>query len=186
MDRREKLKKIGGGFLRLLMADIFCLLILMAYMFVYGKGVIVSFLVGFCTTGVVCGLLADYCLKFSEKVRSDIRFHDKPEDLNFGLEMGLVLMIPGLITATISLFAFLNVIPRNFCPIYFIFNTYFVPVVDIPIHGFIGNPYKYNVWAIVIMYVMQLFIPLTTAVTYRIGYKGLAVTDKIMYKGSDK
>ncbi|NLZ46647.1 MAG: hypothetical protein GX896_08155 [Clostridiales bacterium] len=186
MNRNEKLKKIGGGFIRLIIANIACFMILLVYMFIYGKGVIVSFLTGLCTAGVVCGLLADYCLKFSEKVKSDVKYRGKDPDANFGLTMGLVLMIPGLITATVALLAYLNVIPRNYCAIYYIFNTYFVPLVDIPIHGFIGNPYKYNVWAIVIMYLVQLLIPFTTFITYKIGYNGVDVGEKIMYKGKDE
>lgn len=186
MDRHDKIMKILGGLVRLLIADLCCAMILMAYMFVYGKGVIVSFLTGFCTTGVVCGLLADYCLKFSTKVKDNVKYHGKPDTKNFGLVMGLFLMIPGLIMATVSLLAYVEVIPRNLCPLFFLFNTYFVPVVDIPIHGHIGNPADYNVWAVVLMYVMQLSIPLTTAFTYKVGYNNIDVTEKIMYKGRDE
>lgn len=185
MDRRDKLMKILGGFGRLIIADIACAMILMVYMFIYGKGVIVSFLVGLCTTGVVCGLLADYVLKFSSKVKDNVKYKNKPDSKNFGVLMGLVLMIPGLVVSTVSLLAYLEVIPRNICAIYYLFNTYFVPMVDIPIHGHIANPQEYNVWAIVIMYFMQLFIPLTTAVTYRVGYENIDVAEKVMYKGRD-
>lgn len=185
MDRHDKLMKIIGGFVRLFVADLACAMILMVYMFVYGKGVIVSFLVGLCTTGVVCGLLADYVLKFSEKVKDEVKYKKKPDTKNFGIIMGFILMIPGILVSTVSLLAFIEVIPRNWCAIYYLFNTYFVPMVDIPIHGHIGNPADYNVWAIVIMYFMQLFIPLTTAVTYKIGYENLDVAEKVMYKGRD-
>lgn len=177
--------KILGGFVRLFIADLACAMILMVYMFVYGKGVMVSFLTGLCTTGVVCGLLADYVLKFSEKVPDNVKYNRKPDAKNFGVPMGLILMIPGLLIATVSLLAYLEIIPRNYCAIYFLFNTFFVPIVDIPIHGHIGNPASYNVWAIVIMYFMQLFIPLTTAITYKVGYNNIDVAEKVMYKGRD-
>ena len=154
MDRKDKLMKILGGLARLLIADICCAMILMPYMFIYGKGIVVSFLTGLCTTGVVCGLLADYCLKFSSKVKDNVKYKGKPDSPNFG-------------------------------PLFFLFNTYFVPIVDIPIHGSIGNPEAYNVWAVVLMFFMQISIPITTAVTYRIGYYNVDVTEKIMYKGRD-
>lgn len=185
MDRKDKLMKILGGLARLLIADICCAMILMPYMFIYGKGIVVSFLTGLCTTGVVCGLLADYCLKFSSKVKDNVKYKGKPDSPNFGLLMGLLLMIPGLVMAGVSLLAYLRVIPRKLCPLFFLFNTYFVPIVDIPIHGSIGNPEAYNVWAVVLMFFMQISIPITTAVTYRIGYYNVDVTEKIMYKGRD-
>ena len=186
MNRHDKLMKITGGFVRLLIADLCCAMILMPYMFIYGKGVVVSFLTGLCTTGVVCGLLADYIIKFSGKVRDEVKYHNKPDTKNFGLFMGLVLMIPGIITATVSLMAYLEIIPRNICPIFFLFNTYFVPIVDIPIHGHIGNPQMYNIWAIVLMYVMQISILFTCMICYKVGYNNLDVSEKIMYKGRDE
>ena len=185
MDRQDKLMKILGGMVRLLIADLAGAMILMVYMFVYGKGVIVSFLVGLCTTGVVCGLVADYVLKFSSKVRDNVKYKKKPDSRNFGVVMGLFLMIPGLAASTVALVAYLDIIPRNWCALFHLFNTYFVPIVDIPIHGHIGNPFKYNIWAIVLMYFMQIFIFLTCAVTYRLGYENIDVAEKVMYKGRD-
>lgn len=185
MDRHDKLMKILGGFVRLIIADIACMMILMVYMFVYGKGVIVSLLTGLCTTGVVCGLLADYCLKFSSKVKDEVKYHNKPDSKNFGLPMGLVLMIPGLLMSLFALLSYLEIFPRNYIPAYFLFNSYFVPIVDIPIHGHIANPAKYNIWAIVLMFVMQIFIPIATTVSYRVGYENIDVAEKVMYKGRD-
>lgn len=185
MDRHDKLMKLLGGFVRLFIANLACFMILMVYMFIYGKGVIISLLVGLCTCGVVGGLLADYVLKFSSKVRDNVKFHNKPDSKNFGIFMGLVLMIPGLLTACVSLLAYLEVIPRNICAIYFLFNSYFVPIVDLPIHGHIGNPEQYNFWAIILMFAVQGVIFLSTAVSYRVGYDNIDVTEKVLYKGRD-
>lgn len=185
MDRHDKIMKILGGFARLFIADIACVMILMVYMFIYGKGVIVSLLVGICTVAVMCGLLADYCLKFSSKVKDNVKYHNKPDSRNFGVVMGLVLMIPGILAAGFSLLAYLEVIPRNYCALFYLFYTYFVPIIDIPIHGHIGNPLEYNGWAIALMFVLQLTIPLTTAFSYKVGYENIDVAEKVMYKGRD-
>lgn len=185
MDRHDKLMKILGGWVRLVIADIACFMILMVYIFVYGKGVIVSFLVGLCTTGVVCGLLADYILKFSSKVKDNVKYKGKPDCRHFGFVMGSVLMLPGLAVSIVALLAYLEAIPRKWCAIFHLFNSYFTPIVDIPIHGNIGNPDNYNIWAIVLMYFMQLAIFFTCAVVYRVGYENIDVAEKVMYKGRD-
>ena len=185
MDRHDKLMKILGGYARLLIADLACAMILMVYIFIYGKGVIISFLVGLCTTGVVCGILADYILKFSSKVKDNVKYKNKPDCKNFGVPLGIMLMLPGLLISTVSLIAHLEIIPKKWCVIFHLFNTYFVPMVDIPIHGHIGNPLEYNIWAIVIMYFMQIFIFLTCVIVYRVGYENIDVAEKVMYKGRD-
>lgn len=138
-----------------------------------------NFLFG--TLGVICYIcvMADFGLKEGAKAHIKNTLRGDNVNRNFGLLIGAVAMLPALASYIIFLLSYFNILGSSVMPFKFLnlglwgYINIFAPGADI------SNASSVLLW----LYPITLLIyPITTHITFKIGYDNEDLQTKIMYK----
>lgn len=124
-------------------------------------------------------VMADYGLKQGEKAQSKVTLHGAAPCRNFGLNIGLVAMLPSYITVALLALSKAGVI-GNFLPAFKLLNVCFFPIIDLVAHTADVNAMQPA--AFILFLVMPLFYPLSSWVSFKWGYDRVDLETKIVYK----
>ena len=102
----------------------------------------------------------------------------RPDKL-YGLKAGLVAGAPFLLMSVWLVLMNSGVLPDSFF-VYRVLNPFFWPLISIV------APSAYAIdlswWHLVLMFLLDLIIPFVCHFAYTVGYKGIFISDKILYK----
>lgn len=115
----------------------------------------------------------------ADRNRNMVQFGHLEEDKLKGLKIGAFLTIPYLIANLVLTLSWCKVIPDLY-PIYKIFNSHLWPLMNIL--NFSANVEKMNLLSIIICWLTSLYPLVVSVVAYALGFKGISVTEKLIYK----
>ena len=127
---------------------------------------------------VVC-IMADYGLKQGEIARKKVKFRGEKMDHNYGAVIGLVAMIPTIITLVLLFLSKLGVI-GNFLPAYKILNASYFPFFDLFAHTADINKMSWTAFIPAVVFPLLYVFP--TWLCFRITFDSVDVKEKVMYK----
>lgn len=117
--------------LKVLTADFMCLVLLLFWMVFYRSYWLLNNIVfGVCQLLIVGMILADYCMKQGGIIKNQVKFHGLEECESFGLNIGLVSVIPSYISIVFLLLGKIGVL-GNTVAVYYLTNTFFAPIFNL-------------------------------------------------------
>lgn len=115
------------------------------------------------------------------KDNNAVRIKMKKEDKLKGLKIGLLATAPSYLLVTVLLFA-RHTIGKNLSIVIFGFlNSYLYKTILFITGGGITFS-QLQIWKILIFYPLISVVPVIALVAYLIGYKGILISEKIIYK----
>ncbi len=106
-----------------------------------------------------------------------VRFkHKEPDNLR-GLKIGLLSVIPNVLT-NIVLIIFAGKLSIG---MYALLNANIYSLL-VGIGGFTGNIKDLAIWQIILMLMCHIFVPLVAYISYLLGYKDISLFEKAVYK----
>lgn len=136
-------------------------------------------------TQIMCILFAgsfvfEILVKRGYKDGTLVRSGNKKADKFKGLKIGLIACIPALITYVLFL-VFASANKGTAIEIYMIANSCFWPLLDLTLDS-VKTAGDIAFWQFLVMFLLQLVIPLAAHISYFIGYKDYQFLSKIIYK----
>lgn len=115
---------------------------------------------------------------------NSVSFGRMKEDLNKGLQIGLIAMIPFALTPVILILSKLSITP-DLGFVYRILNVHLLYAVNALLPP--DTALQDVSWGeIFIVWVYHILIPITTAVAYRLGYKHISLSERLIFKNLPK
>lgn len=109
-----------------------------------------------------------------------VRTGHMEEDKLKGLKTGLIANIPFMLMLVGLLVCALGAFPNMPLSIYRLSNSHFYGFIEI-IGGKVATAAGLHAWQFVLLFVLQLIVPVISAAAYIMGYKGIDVVEKIIY-----
>ncbi len=124
-----------------------------------------------------------------DRDRNLVDFHHIEKDMLKGLKVGLIAMIPAMLTSILLVLSAAGVVKPipdlglNVAElIYRIINFYAIHIINAII-----PPESAPTWGgIVLVSLIPLIIPLANGIAYVLGYNRIALISRLVYKGKDK
>jgi len=140
-------------------------------------------------TQIMCILFAgsfvfEILVKRGYKDGTLVRSGNKKADKLKGLKIGLLACIPAFITYILFLI-FTGANKGAAIEIYMIANSCFWPLLELTL-GSVKTAGDIAIWQFIVMFMLQLVIPLIAMVSYFVGYKDYQFLSKIVYKKKRK
>jgi len=133
----------------------------------------------------IATFVIDSLLPMGNKDNNMVRIGAKKEDKLKGLKIASMASVPSFLLFVL-LIVCANGIRPDFPPqLYMILNGGYWPLID-AIIGNIRNIGDLKIWQYVLLFLIQLIIPLIGLVSYYIGYKDYAFLSKLLYKKKKK
>lgn len=101
-----------------------------------------------------------------------------------GIKAGLIIAIPFVILNLLLVLSWLKIIP-NFFALYKVINSFFWPLLHILAPN-TGSVESLNLFDIIIINLLPLYIPIVTSIGYYCGYKNISLKNKIVYVNNKK
>lgn len=137
--------------------------------------VVVAF---FCTMILVAFLYPKFW-QMGTKDSNLVHFKHKPEDKLKGLKCGLIAIIP----SCLLLLVFYFILRDMPIVIYKFLNSGTYAFIELIVGKSVSFA-KLNVFKVVLLFLLNLLIPLITYVSYLLGYKNISISEKLIYKKS--
>jgi len=167
-----------------LLAELFCLLLLIAFLSLTQVMAIQALIELFVFLLYVM-LMGTPAWTLGNHDRNRVKYGHKKEDLSRGFRVGFLASLPLWIAGICVLFAKAEFLP-NFYPIYKIVNGHVLLWMNLADKTFFGAPSAYltmDSWFSIILVVLTNgFTMLITGVHYILGYKDIEIMTNIMYK----
>ncbi len=114
-----------------------------------------------------------------------VKFKHKSLDKLRGLKIGLLASIPNIL-----FFAIIVIFQKGFMsgfnmPMYKFFVSYFYSFVELILNG-VREPFNLSAVQILLLSALLLVIPAITEISYILGYKGISLEEKLVYKKEKK
>ncbi|MBQ8204039.1 MAG: hypothetical protein IJZ75_07160 [Clostridia bacterium] len=114
-----------------------------------------------------------------------VKFGHKAEDKLRGFKIGLLASIPNILFFC-TLVVFKNSFMAGFnAPFYKFIVSYFYSFVELILNG-VTDINALSLWQFAALGALLLVIPVITEVAYLLGYKGVIVSDKLIYKKGEE
>ncbi len=139
----------------------------------------------FLTSILIIAFASNSCYKQGFKDINLVKIGKIKEDKLKGLKVGLIGNIPFFALAVIAAAMALNILPSLNTVTYASLNSHFYPIIMI-IGGSAVKLSQLGVVKLVLLLLLQLVVPIISTVAYILGYKGINLSEKILYKKEDK
>lgn len=110
-----------------------------------------------------------------------VKFKHKKEDILKGLKIGLVALIPYSLAFIALIVAKMGVYENFSLDLYKFINSVFYSV-NVVIIGSSATLGELSSWRLVLLFAVQLFVPIICMVAYILGYRNFSITENIVYK----
>lgn len=180
MESKLLRKSIVSVYLRLLAADIVCLMF--ELFFVVARkaiGTPAHVIFSFLTVSITACLLGDGCMKIGTKLRNSVNTHKSEPCVRFGYKIGAISMIPSYMMFVIVLLGKFGII-GNFLPYYKLLNSWCVPFITL-ISSEISSA-KISIAALVTMALYPVLFVVICQLCFAVTYTGYDVKQKLIYK----
>lgn len=114
-----------------------------------------------------------------------VRIGSKKKDMLKGLKIGLVGNIPFFILFFVMVAMAFGLAPKFPVLWYAFFNSHYYAII-VGVVGDVKEVSQLGVAHYIILFLLQFVIPAVTAVGYMLGFKGISLSEKIIYKKEDK
>ncbi len=111
------------------------------------------------------------------------------EDKLKGLKIGLVAAVPSFVMYAILIIGKFSFLKNMASSVYYLMNVIFFPIYKLIFEGTGGNAMSVNVtnsdlglWQLVLIFVTLFVMPAIAFAGYYLGYKDVAVSEKLLYK----
>lgn len=176
----DRKKALFGALLKSLQIEFFGIFVMVFFWAVRNAmGLFSNILFGFSGLMCIVCILADYCSKQGELAIEKVRVRNDTVKASFGWLIGLVSMGPFAFTSLLLVLSKIGVLP-NFIGAFKMLNAALFPTFDIFAHSAYIDDMHPAVFILVILY-LAVF-PITSFISFRVGFKHIEVTQKIMYK----
>ncbi len=133
----------------------------------------------------IATFVIDSLLPMGNKDNNMVRIGAKKEDKLKGLKVASLASVPAFL-----LFVLLIVCAKGLRPdfppqIYMILNSGYWPLIDV-IFGNVRNIGDLKIWQFILLFLIQLIVPLIGLFSYYVGYKDYAFLNKLLYKKKKK
>lgn len=136
--------------------------------------------------GVICIAMAICVIyteiwKYGDKERTSVKYKNQKEQLGKGFLVGIIASIPAIIllfVLTVLKSGFAKTLPLL---TYAMLNTYLYDFIYLIANGakFFGD---FNLLQILLILLLLTIIPIACGISYILGYKGISISEKIVYK----
>lgn len=130
---------------------------------------------------LVAAFLSNKMWMFGDKDKVGVKYKGQNESLNKGFIIGLIATIPAillLLVLTIFKSGFTKLFPMFF---YNVLNTYLFCFINLITNN--ADAFGDLVfWQILLIFLMLLIVPLICGISYILGYKGISIGEKFIYK----
>lgn len=134
-----------------------------------------------CCLGVLLSFIYPMFKSLGNKDRNLVNFGRIKEDKLKGFKSGLFAIVP-VVVVSIFFIATKNTLTANFSVSLFIYlNSSFYGIMDYLTNHVIAFK-DTSYLSLILIILVQFFIPLVTHIAYTLGYKDISVSDKLIYK----
>lgn len=121
------------------------------------------------------------CYKLGDKESNLVRIGHIKEDKLKGLKIGLIGNIPFFIIFVLYVVMAFGWLPKFPTVWYAQINSHFYPLIMI-INGASQTVSQLRVWQFILLFMLQLVVPLISTIAYILGYKEINLSEKLVYK----
>lgn len=130
---------------------------------------------------MVVAFSSDLCYKQGFKDANLVRTGHRAEDRFKGIKIGLISNLPFIILAVAMVILSLGILPEFKTVWYAFLNGYFYPLI-VCIAGKSAVISDLTVVQFVLIFALQLVVPIISGTAYILGYKEINLAEKIVYK----
>ena len=173
-----------------LFATGFSLVVLVFMSFLIYEGVWGAIVYQLFTLVIYTPILYMAAWRYGDQDRNYVQFGHSEMDLWRGTKIGLLAILPYILLLLVMLFSKIGILPdllwlvRLFYSPFIVLFNLLVPAELAPdVPATIADA---SYWGILFASLLQLYVPVVTSIAYRIGYKGISLYHKLIYKENKK
>lgn len=168
-----------GGYGNMLLAEVFCLILVVAIVTFNPGNFILNLILLVLTVPLYILLIYGPIWTEGDRNRNMVQFGHLEKDMTKGLKIGLLLAVPYLIWNVLLTLSKLGVMIDIFA-IYRLCNAHIWPLLSWinPEVEIAALP----VWGLVLCWIASFYPTVVAVIAYFLGYKGVSVWEKVLYK----
>lgn len=130
---------------------------------------------------LLCGFIYPEIWHIGTTDSNLVRFKHKNEDKFKGFKIGAVASVPNYLLLIFLVIAKLGVFPNFPLALYKFLNSSVYSFIEVISGGAIAVS-ELAAWRFALLFVLPLFIPAVSGISYILGYKNISVSEKFVYK----
>lgn len=115
------------------------------------------------------------------KDKNLVKTNHKKYDILRGFKIGFIANIPFILLYVLAVVMALGLLPEFRSVWYAILNSHFYPIITLII-GKADSLSQIGVWQYIVLFLLQLIVPVISGVSYILGFKEINLEEKIVYK----
>lgn len=187
MKRKSNLKMVLGGYGNCALAAVLCLIVSVSVSMISLPDVIRYLILLITLIPLYVALIYSPIWTEGDRNRNMVQFGHLEKDICRGVKIGAFLTIPYLIEDVFLTLSWAKVIP-NIYWLYKLLNAHIWPVLDwvnpIKESGVVAS--DMSLAGLIVCWLLALYPMLVSSVAYILGYKGISVSEKLIYKNKPR
>ncbi len=183
MKKKSMLRLVLGSYGNMALATVLCLIVTVSVAVFPIPKLLLGLLMLLLVLPLYTALLYSPVWTEGDRNRNMVQFGHLEKDIYRGVKIGAFLIIPYAIEDVFLTLSWAKVIPNIF-PIYKLLNAHIWPILEWvnPLGDGIVNASDMSLIGLIICWLLALYPMLVTTVAYILGYKGISISEKLIYK----
>ena len=172
-----------GAYGNMALAAVLCLILTVSVSMISISAVVKNIMLLVVLVPLYVALLYSSFWTEGDRNRNMVQFGHLENDIYRGVKIGAFLIIPYVIEDVFLTLSWAKVIPNIF-PIYKLLNAHIWPILEWvnPLGDGVVNASDMSLIGLIICWLLALYPMLVTTVAYILGYKGISISEKLIYK----